>query len=135
MRPDDDDRHGRYIPCGKFVLEKCDCQTPALRSGHRCDAENSVPFGIFLPFGTHFQRFAGAVTIFSYYRKAGILSLLVAAIIAFSRLYFFVHYPTDILGGMVLGTLDAVLAVYIVKRLEDRVDVKTISHNDKTGHK
>ena len=61
--------------------------------------------------------------------------LLVAAIIAFSRLYFFVHYPTDILGGMVLGTLDAVLAVYIVKRLEDRVDVKTISDNDKTGHK
>ena len=51
------------------------------------------------------------------------------------QLYFFVHYPTDILGGMVLGTLDAVLAVYIVKRLEDRVDVKTISDNDKTGHK
>ena len=57
-----------------------------------------------------------------YYRKAGILSLLMAAVIAFSRLYFFVHYPTDILGGMVLGTLDAVLAVYIVKRLEDRAD-------------
>ena len=131
MRPDDDDRHGRYIPCGKFVLEKCDCQTPALRSGHRCDAENSVPFGIFLPFGTHFQRFCRSGDHF----KAGILSLLVAAIIAFSRLYFFVHYPTDILGGMVLGTLDAVLAVYIVKRLEDRVDVKTISDNDKTGHK
>ena len=87
------------------------------------------------PSGHTSNGFAGAVTIFSYYRKAGILSLLVAAIIAFSRLYFFVHYPTDILGGMVLGTLDAVLAVYIVKRLEDRVDVKTISDNDKTGHK
>ena len=87
------------------------------------------------PSGHTSNGFAAAVTIFSYYRKAGILSLLVAAIIAFSRLYFFVHYPTDILGGMVLGTLDAVLAVYIVKRLEDRVDVKTISDNDKTGHK
>ena len=57
-----------------------------------------------------------------YYRKAGILSLLMAAVIAFSRLYFFVHYPTDILGGIVLGTLDALLAVYLVKRLEDRAD-------------
>ena len=59
------------------------------------------------------------------------------AVIAFSRLYFFVHYPTDILGGMVLGTLDAVLAVYIVKRLEDRADAdaKTVSDNDKTGHR
>ena len=41
-----------------------------------------------------------------------------AALIAFSRLYFFVHYPTDILGGIALGTLDALLAVYLVKRLE-----------------
>lgn len=74
------------------------------------------------PSGHTSNGFAGAVTIFSYYRKAGILSLLVAAIIAFSRLYFFVHYPTDILGGIVLGTLDALLAVYLVKRLEDRAD-------------
>ena len=58
-----------------------------------------------------------------------------AAIIAFSRLYFFVHYPTDILGGSVLGTLDALLAVYLVKRLEDRADAKTVSDNDKTGHR
>lgn len=87
------------------------------------------------PSGHTSNGFAGAVTIFSYYRKAGILSLLMAAVIAFSRLYFFVHYPTDILGGMVLGTLDAVLAVYIVKRLEDRADAKTVSDNDKTGHR
>lgn len=87
------------------------------------------------PSGHTSNGFAGAVTIFSYYRKAGILSLLVAAIIAFSRLYFFVHYPTDILGGIVLGTLDALLAVYLVKRLEDRADAKTVSDNDKTGHR
>lgn len=74
------------------------------------------------PSGHTSNGFAGAVTIFSYYRKAGILSLLMAAVIAFSRLYFFVHYPTDILGGIVLGTLDALLAVYLVKRLEDRAD-------------
>ena len=49
--------------------------------------------------------------------------------------YFFVHYPTDILGGIVLGTLDALLAVYLVKRLEDRADAKTVSDNDKTGHR
>ena len=87
------------------------------------------------PSGHTSNGFAGAVTIFSYYRKAGILSLLMAAVIAFSRLYFFVHYPTDILGGIVLGTLDALLAVYLVKRLEDRADAKTVSDNDKTGHR
>ena len=56
-----------------------------------------------------------------------------AATIAFSRLYFFVHYPTDILGGIVLGTLDALLAVYIVKRLEKRADMQSATDKEKTG--
>ena len=98
-----------------------------------CAVDTGVTLKI--PFPSEYSFPSGAVTIFSYYRKAGILSLLMAAVIAFSRLYFFVHYPTDILGGMVLGTLDAVLAVYIVKRLEDRADAKTVSDNDKTGHR
>lgn len=74
------------------------------------------------PSGHSSNGFAGAVTIFCYYRKAGILSLIMAALIVFSRLYFFVHYPTDILGGIALGTLDALLAVYLVKRLEASAD-------------
>ena len=57
MRSDHDNRHGNHLSCGKFVPEKCDRETPSLCCGPRCDAENSVPFGIFLPFGTHFQRF------------------------------------------------------------------------------
>ena len=32
MWSDYDDRNGYYLSGGKFVLEKCDCQTPALRS-------------------------------------------------------------------------------------------------------
>lgn len=106
-----------------------------------CAVDNSVilkipfPSEYSFPSGHSSNGFAGAVTIFCYYRRAGLLSLLMAALIAFSRLYFFVHYPTDILGGIVLGTLDALLAVYLVKRLEDRADAKTVSDNDKTGHR
>ena len=72
------------------------------------------------PSGHTSNGFTAAVTIFYYYRKAGIVSLVMAAVIAFSRLYFFVHYPTDILGGLVLGTLDALLAVWIVKKITER---------------
>lgn len=38
-------------------------------------------------------------------KKVGIPALAVAALIGFSRLYVGVHYPTDVLGGMLVGCL------------------------------
>lgn len=37
-------------------------------------------------------------------------ALVVAVFIAFSRLYLYVHFPTDILGGIVVGLVSAWLA-------------------------
>ena len=105
-----------------------------------CAVDNSVilkipfPSEYSFPSGHSSNGFAGAVTIFCYYRSAGLLSLLMAALIAFSRLYFFVHYPTDILGGILLGTLDALLAVWLVKHLENRADAQSASNADKSEH-
>lgn len=134
MWSDYDDRNGYYLSGGKFVLEKCDCQTPALRSRQQCHIEDPVSLRIFFPSGHSSNGFAGAVTIFCYYRRAGLLSLLMAALIAFSRLYFFVHYPTDILGGILLGTLDALLAVWLVRHLENWADAQSASNADKSEH-
>ncbi len=47
--------------------------------------------------------FASAMSIFLWHRKIGIPALVLAALVGFSRLYFFVHYPTDVLFGAVLG--------------------------------
>ena len=49
--------------------------------------------------------FAAATAIFVKYRKAGIAAFAAAALIAFSRMYMFLHYPTDVLCGIVLGIL------------------------------
>lgn len=68
------------------------------------------------PSGHTINSFVAAVTIYLYNKKWGIAALIVAASIAFSRLYLFVHYPTDILGGMVLGTLISCLVVYSLRR-------------------
>ena len=68
------------------------------------------------PSGHTSNGFAGAVTIFSYYRKAGILSLLVAAIIAFSRLYLGVHYPGDVLAGFLVALLTSTVACRLMRR-------------------
>ena len=49
--------------------------------------------------------FAAATAIFVKYRKAGIAAFAAAALIALSRMYMFLHYPTDVLCGIVLGIL------------------------------
>lgn len=47
--------------------------------------------------------FASAAAVFGFHKKAGIAVLVFAALVGLSRLYFFVHYPTDVLFGAVLG--------------------------------
>lgn len=38
-------------------------------------------------------------------RKAGVPAMVLAALIAFSRLYLGVHFPTDVIGGALIGCL------------------------------
>ena len=46
-------------------------------------------------------------------RKLGIPATLLAILIAFSRLYLYVHYPTDVIASVILGTLFGVIG-YLV---------------------
>lgn len=69
------------------------------------------------PSGHTLNGFTAATVIFLYYKKAGVLALLFAGAIAFSRMYLFVHYPTDILAGMLLGIVDAVITYFVVKMM------------------
>ena len=61
--------------------------------------------------------FGAATAIFMNYRKAGIPALAFAALIAFSRLYLFMHFPTDVLFGIVFGIITGYAAVKLSKRL------------------
>lgn len=45
----------------------------------------------------------------------GILAIIFAAIIGFTRLYLHVHYFTDVLGGIVVGVLCGVAGYYLCK--------------------
>ena len=55
------------------------------------------------PSGHTLASFETAVSVFLYNRKWGVPALILAALIALSRLYLFVHFPTDVLSGMALG--------------------------------
>lgn len=69
------------------------------------------------PSGHTLNGFTAATVLFCHYRKGGIAALLLAAVIAFSRMYLFVHYPTDILGGLLLGVFDALFVTALVGKL------------------
>ena len=62
------------------------------------------------PSGYTAVAFASAFLILKSYKKAGIFAIVLASLIAFSRMYFFLHYPTDILGGIVVGAILAMVA-------------------------
>lgn len=73
------------------------------------------------PSGHSSASFAAAVSIFMWRKKEGSAALVLAALIAFSRLYFTVHYPTDVLVGTITGALYGVAAYFIVKGLMNKV--------------
>lgn len=63
----------------------------------------SRPEEFSFPSGHTASSFAAAAAVYLYHKKWGIAALILAAAIAFTRLYLFVHWPTDILGGILLG--------------------------------
>lgn len=66
--------------------------------------------------------FAAATSILLYFRKTGIGVMVVAALIGFSRMYLFVHFPTDVLFGAVLGIVLALVTVKIQKLVNKKIN-------------
>lgn len=59
------------------------------------------------PSGHTCSSFACATALAISFGKKGALAYILAVLIAFSRLYIGVHYPSDILGGMIVGAMSA----------------------------
>lgn len=66
------------------------------------------------PSGHTASSIAAALVLYKSLPKAyGIPALILAGLIAFSRMYMGVHYPTDILGGILVGTVSALFVLGI----------------------
>ena len=76
-----------------------------------------IPHDYSFPSGHTYASFAAATALGLHYKKAGILAFVLAVLIAFSRMYLFVHFFTDILGGILLGIGTAFLAKKIVEQV------------------
>ena len=74
------------------------------------------PHDYSFPSGHTIASFEGATALLLHDRKLGIPAMVLAVLIAFSRLYLYVHYPTDVLASVVLGIGFALLGSFLVKQ-------------------
>ena len=73
------------------------------------------------PSGHSSASFAAATAIFMWRKKEGTAALILAALIAVSRLYLTVHYPSDVLVGTITGILYGIDSYFISQQLMKRI--------------
>ena len=83
------------------------------------------------PSGHALSSFAAATALWCFHKKTGVLALVLAALIAFSRLYASVHYPTDVLAGMLIGIALAHAAAFLTDRIIDTFHSIRLRKGDK----
>lgn len=74
------------------------------------------PTSFSFPSGHTASSFAAAVVLGHYFKKWSFLFYFLATLIAFSRLYLFVHYPSDIIVGIALGTICGLLTIKLLDK-------------------
>lgn len=89
-----------------------------------CDVRTTIqlliarPKDFSFPSGHTAASFATvAALFFAREKKLWKAALLPACLIAFSRLYLYVHYPTDVLGGMLVGIFSGYLGWRVTKNM------------------
>lgn len=80
----------------------------------------SRPGSLSFPSGHTSSSFAAASVLWFTRRKwqMSLLATVLAILIAFSRVYLYVHYPTDVLAGILAGITYGYMAYLLVAALE-----------------
>lgn len=91
------------------------CRTRPFYVNEALQYLGTLPTDYSFPSGHTGAAFAVAtVMLLCMPKKCGIPAIFLATLIAFSRLYNGVHYPTDVLGALLIGVLTSVCAAKLV---------------------
>ena len=77
----------------------------------------AAPHDYSFPSGHTLASVISATILLIRDRKIGFSALVLAILIAFSRLYLYVHFPTDVLGGAVIGVIIGFFSVKIGEKI------------------
>ncbi len=115
--------------CAVFLAESAEYQLKlAIARVRPCSAVDGIrlivacPKSFSMPSGHAISSFAFATPLYYMTRDfvpliLRILPLALAALIAFSRIYLGVHYPSDVLAGSLLGALIALLLIVLHQKI------------------
>ena len=78
------------------------------------------PTDFSFPSGHAMCSFASGVVIFYMNKRIGIFALILSFLIGFSRLYLYVHYPSDVFLGMLIGIFIGIVTIIIFNNIENR---------------
>ena len=119
---------GLYMLAGHCALK------PLFARPRPCDLRPEMltlvarPHGWSFPSGHTSSAFAAAFALWLQNRRLGVPALVLAGFIGFTRMYLYVHFPTDILGGvalgLALGACGSLLADKISNKWAKRSEVK-----------
>lgn len=85
-----------------------------------CNYQNTInlliakPMSYSFPSGHTVSSFAVAEILSMYFNQYKLIFIGIALLIAFSRLYLNVHYPSDIISGIIIGILCSKLVLIIL---------------------
>jgi Membrane-associated phospholipid phosphatase len=84
------------------------------------------------PSGHTLASFEASTALFKDHTVYGFLAFVLAILIGFSRIYLQVHYPSDVLGGAILGFLLGLLGSSIVRWVCDKWTSHKSNKDEKT---
>lgn len=94
------------------------------------EAGSMIESGYSFPSGHTTAAMAFGLSLFLCFKKKwSLVFLLIPLIMGFTRIYFMVHYTTDVLGAILVGGLSALISYFVIKYI-----VKVIESKNKTNY-
>lgn len=101
---------------GELIIKNIVCRPRPFMANPDVVLNILPPSGYSCPSGRSCSSLAAATVMFVKDKRFGLPALCVAVIIVFSRLYNYVHYPSDVLLGMMLGAVSAFIIIFIFRK-------------------
>lgn len=107
---------------GELILKHIVCRPRPFVINGAIELIIRAPSGFSFPSSHTATCFAMATAIYLFHKRLGIIAYIYAALVAFSRMYLYVHYPSDVIGGIALGIGCGIGTVALVKLICKKVD-------------